>query len=261
MNYVKTKLKMEMMDHGEQLEVWLDAGDPIKNVPMSLRNDGHKVLSRRSIGYRSEPFQNSCGESGSLTQLKDMGSPTNPDQLKKHSKPLAIALRENPLKTFSTMRFKQYSPKIILACSFGAEDVVLADMMFGINPNAALFYLDTDFLFPETYEVRDRIIAKYGLKPDQVLHEIDSDSGRADETAWRSPMVTGSRSMLRSSEGRAIGAGSEKLFGLDYRDSTRPITEPSECRARGMGSEISIGKSESLGCLVLGTGVGLYSCQ
>ena len=66
--------------------------------------------------------------------------------------------------------FSQYSPKIILACSFGAEDVVLADMMFGINPNAALFYLDTDFLFPETYEVRDRIIAKYGLKPDQVLH-------------------------------------------------------------------------------------------
>ena len=25
--------------------VWLDSGDPIKNVPMSLRNDGHKVLS------------------------------------------------------------------------------------------------------------------------------------------------------------------------------------------------------------------------
>jgi len=44
-NYVKTKLKLEMMDEGELLEVWLDAGDPIKNVPMSLRNDGQKVLS------------------------------------------------------------------------------------------------------------------------------------------------------------------------------------------------------------------------
>jgi len=44
MNYVKTKLKLEMMDAGEQLEVWLDAGEPIKNVPMSLKNDGHKVL-------------------------------------------------------------------------------------------------------------------------------------------------------------------------------------------------------------------------
>ena len=47
MNYVKTKLKLEMMDEGEQLEVWLDAGDPIRNVPMSLRNDGHKVLEQK----------------------------------------------------------------------------------------------------------------------------------------------------------------------------------------------------------------------
>jgi len=44
-NYVKTKLKLEMMDAGELLEVWLDAGEPIKNVPQSLRNDGQKVLA------------------------------------------------------------------------------------------------------------------------------------------------------------------------------------------------------------------------
>jgi sulfite reductase (ferredoxin) len=44
LNYVKTKLKLEMMDAGEKLEVWLDAGEPIKNVPMSLKNDGHLVL-------------------------------------------------------------------------------------------------------------------------------------------------------------------------------------------------------------------------
>ena len=55
--------------------------------------------------------------------------------------------------------FGEYFPHIILACSFGAEDVVLADMMFRSQyPNARLFYLDTDFLFPETYVVRDRIV-------------------------------------------------------------------------------------------------------
>lgn len=69
--------------------------------------------------------------------------------------------------------FKQYFPKIILACSFGAEDVVLVDMMLRIQPKAELFYLDTDFLFPETYEVRDRIIAKYGLKATQI-HQMKS---------------------------------------------------------------------------------------
>ena len=38
-----------MMDAGEQLEVWLDAGEPIKNVPMSLKNDGHKVLLQEAL--------------------------------------------------------------------------------------------------------------------------------------------------------------------------------------------------------------------
>ena len=49
MNYVKTKLKLEMMDAGEKVEVWLDAGEPIKNVPMSLKNDGHKVLIQEAL--------------------------------------------------------------------------------------------------------------------------------------------------------------------------------------------------------------------
>ena len=44
-NYVKTKLRLEMMEPGEVLEVWLDAGEPIKNVPQSLRNDGQNVIS------------------------------------------------------------------------------------------------------------------------------------------------------------------------------------------------------------------------
>ena len=57
MNYVKTKLKMEMMDHGEQLEVWLDAGDPIKNVPMSLRNDGHKILAEEALDAEQNHFK------------------------------------------------------------------------------------------------------------------------------------------------------------------------------------------------------------
>jgi phosphoadenosine phosphosulfate reductase len=63
----------------------------------------------------------------------------------------------------------RYAPKIVLACSFGAEDVVLVDMVQRIDPSIPLFYLDTDFLFPETYATRDRIVERYGLKPAQVL--------------------------------------------------------------------------------------------
>jgi phosphoadenosine phosphosulfate reductase len=64
---------------------------------------------------------------------------------------------------------ERYAPKIVLACSFGAEDVVLMDMVHRINPSVPLFYLDTEFLFPETYATRDRVIERYQLKPEQVI--------------------------------------------------------------------------------------------
>jgi len=34
-----------------------------------------------------------------------------------------------------------------------------------INPKVEVFYLDTDFLFPETYALRDQSAAKYGFTP------------------------------------------------------------------------------------------------
>jgi len=43
-NYVKTKLKLEEMENGQTLEVLLDDGEPIVNVPRSAKEDGHKIL-------------------------------------------------------------------------------------------------------------------------------------------------------------------------------------------------------------------------
>ena len=57
MNYVKTKLKLEMMDAGERLEVWLDAGEPIKNVPMSLKNDGHLLLLQEPLEVAADHYR------------------------------------------------------------------------------------------------------------------------------------------------------------------------------------------------------------
>jgi TusA-related sulfurtransferase len=44
-NFVKTKLKLEAMEQGQILSVLLDDGDPIKNVPRSVSNEGHTILS------------------------------------------------------------------------------------------------------------------------------------------------------------------------------------------------------------------------
>ncbi|OGX25732.1 MAG: preprotein translocase subunit TatB [Omnitrophica WOR_2 bacterium RIFCSPHIGHO2_02_FULL_45_21] len=43
-NFVKTKLKLEEMDTGQVLEVIIDAGEPIANVPRSIKEEGHKII-------------------------------------------------------------------------------------------------------------------------------------------------------------------------------------------------------------------------
>jgi len=44
-NFVRTKLKLEAMAPGQILEVWLDAGEPIEQVPDSLRMEGYIIQS------------------------------------------------------------------------------------------------------------------------------------------------------------------------------------------------------------------------
>ncbi len=53
---------------------------------------------------------------------------------------------------------------ITLASSFGSEDMVLIDIISQLNPAAEIFYLDTDFLFPETYTLIKQVIEHYGLR-------------------------------------------------------------------------------------------------
>ena len=48
-NFVKTKLKLEAMEQGQILSVLLDDGDPIRNVPRSVSNEGHTILSEDRI--------------------------------------------------------------------------------------------------------------------------------------------------------------------------------------------------------------------
>jgi len=43
-NFVKTKLKLEEMNSGEILEIVIDEGEPIANVPRSIKEEGHKII-------------------------------------------------------------------------------------------------------------------------------------------------------------------------------------------------------------------------
>lgn len=43
LNFVRTKLRLEQLQPGTQLEVWLDAGEPIEQVPDSLSMSGYAI--------------------------------------------------------------------------------------------------------------------------------------------------------------------------------------------------------------------------
>ncbi len=44
MNWVKTKLILEEKEAGEVLEVIIDEGEPMRNVPRSAKQEGHKIV-------------------------------------------------------------------------------------------------------------------------------------------------------------------------------------------------------------------------
>lgn len=48
--FVKTKVALEELEEGEILQVHLNDGEPVQNVPRSVKDEGHKVLKLRDNG-------------------------------------------------------------------------------------------------------------------------------------------------------------------------------------------------------------------
>ena len=42
--FVKTKVALEEMDDGQSLSVHMNDGEPVQNVPRSVKEEGHQIL-------------------------------------------------------------------------------------------------------------------------------------------------------------------------------------------------------------------------
>jgi phosphoadenosine phosphosulfate reductase len=49
---------------------------------------------------------------------------------------------------------------LVMATGFGPEGVVLMHVLSMVSPKTPVFYVDTDLLFPETYDLRDKLHAQ-----------------------------------------------------------------------------------------------------
>ncbi len=77
---------------------------------------------------------------------------------------MAEQLEEATPQQILSHAFDEFGDRVAIATGFGAEGAALIDMAAKINPQPAIFFLDTGFLFPETYELRRRLEDRYGVE-------------------------------------------------------------------------------------------------
>lgn len=65
--------------------------------------------------------------------------------------------------------FETFGNSVAISSAFGVEGMALIDMASRVRRNFRLFTLDTEFLFPETYNLMDQIEQKYGIRIERVF--------------------------------------------------------------------------------------------
>src|SRR5579885_3237499 len=102
--------------------------------------------------------------------------------------------------------------RIAFASSFGAEDVVVIDMMLKINPKARVFTLDTGRLNQETYDVMDAIRDKYNI----TIEVMFPDQNEVEQMV----SVNGMNLFYQSIGNRKLCCGIRKVHPLKKMLST-----------------------------------------
>ena len=76
---------------------------------------------------------------------------------------IAARLEQSTAQEALEWMFENFGAQHYIACSFQKTSSVTAHLATTVNPEARFFYLDTDVLFPETYDTKDRLAARYGI--------------------------------------------------------------------------------------------------
>jgi phosphoadenosine phosphosulfate reductase len=81
--------------------------------------------------------------------------------------------------------FESFGSDHYIACSFQKTSSVVAHMASRVNPEARFFYLDTEVLFPETYETRDRLAEALEVEFDRFHNlTLEEQAAAHGEQLW-----------------------------------------------------------------------------
>jgi phosphoadenosine phosphosulfate reductase len=64
--------------------------------------------------------------------------------------------------------FATFGNAVAISSAFGAEGMALIDIASQVRKDFRLFTLDTEFLFPETYNLMDQVEQRYGITIEKV---------------------------------------------------------------------------------------------
>ena len=79
--------------------------------------------------------------------------------------------------------FATYGKDVAIASGFGVEGMVLLDLAARVQPDFRVFTLDTEFLFPETYDLMDRVEKRYGIKVERVYSPLTPEEQEREHGA------------------------------------------------------------------------------
>lgn len=82
--------------------------------------------------------------------------------------------------------FEQFGDRAVMGTGFGSSGVVLASLLAEVRPGATVFFLDTDLLFPETYELKDALAERLDVEIVRVHGGLglEEQAERYGEELW-----------------------------------------------------------------------------
>jgi phosphoadenosine phosphosulfate reductase len=119
-----------------------------------------------------------------------------------------LALRAEPMSAEDVVRFalEKFGRKAALSSSFGAEDMVLIDILMNVDPTARIFTLDTGRLPQETYNVIDATRERYGATIEVFVPQAEAVQAMVAEH--------GANLFYHSVENRQLCCGVRKMEPL-----------------------------------------------
>jgi phosphoadenosine phosphosulfate reductase len=79
--------------------------------------------------------------------------------------------------------FETFGERVAISSAFGAEGMVLIDMASRVRPDFRLFTVDTEFLFPETYALMERIEQRYGITIEKAYSVLSPEEQQREHGA------------------------------------------------------------------------------